>query len=258
MRSILGVLCVLLVVGCGGDDSSDTEANDAGDHDHEKGDHDEPEMLREVPCTDTSVSTLMLFDEPATGKIREEGKGDEFVTFIDATAGGMNATQSYVYARFTEKGLEKVDITDEDAFESTGWQIAFRRYVIRLNSGVSGPGDIRGGRTAPMTQFADLKDVPDDLELRTEEYFTSESCEFVSDGSGIGAPATALASFWTYKSCLQMTKNVYVISLPKKKFVKLEVLAYYSPDNQKRCDETGEIGIPSGAGSIRIRWAFLD
>jgi hypothetical protein len=253
MRSIVGVLCVLMFVACGDDDGSDSkgETSDAGDH-------DEAEMLREVTCTDQSVSALMLFDVPAAGKIREEGSGDDFVTFIDATGGGMNATQSYVYAKFTSKGLEKLDITDEEAFESLDWQIAFRRYVIRLNSGVSGPGAVRGGRTAPATQFADLSEVPEDLELRTEEYFTSDSCEFVSDGSGIGAPATALASFWTYKSCLQMTKNVYVLELPKKKHVKLEVLAYYSLENQKLCDETGEIGIPSGAGNIRMQWSFLD
>jgi hypothetical protein len=254
MRFIVGVLCVLFFAGCGDDSSTDTHA-DAGTA---KSEHDKPAMLREVPCTDQSVSTLMLFDAPATGKIREEGSGDDFVTFVDATGGGMEATQSYVYARFTSKGLEKLDLTDEDAFTSADWDVAFRRYVIRLNSGVSGPGDVRAGRTAPATQFADLAEVPANLELRTEEYFTPDSCEFVSDGSGIGAPATALASFWSYKSCLQMTKNVYVLELPKAKHVKLEVLAYYSLENQKQCDETGQISIPSGAGNIRVQWAFLD
>jgi hypothetical protein len=257
MRSILGLLCVLIGVGCG-DDPTNSKGSDAGEQDHANGAHDKPAMLREVPCTDTSVSRLMLFDELSTGKIREEGSADEFVSFVDATGGGMNATQSYVYARFSAKGLEKLPLTDEDAFTSVDWEIAFRRYVIRLNSGVSGPGDVRGGRTAPMTQFADLANVPANLELRTEEYFTGDSCEFVSDGSGIGAPATALASYWFYKSCLQMSKNVYVLELPKGKHVKLEVLAYYSLENQKLCDETGEIGSPSGAGNIRVRWAFLD
>jgi hypothetical protein len=200
----------------------------------------------------------MLFEEPSLGKIREEGKGSDFLSFIDASGGGMEATESYVYARFTSKGLQKLDLTDEEAFKSVDWEIAFRRYVIRLNSGVSGPGDVRGGRTAPATEFAKLEEVPDNLELRTEEYFTSDGCEYVSDGSGIGAPATALASYWTYKSCLQMTNNVYVLELPKKKHVKLQVLSYYTPDNQKLCDETGQINIPSGAGSIRVQWAFLD
>jgi hypothetical protein len=252
MRFIVGVLCVLMSAACGDDDASNSKA-DAGDHAH-----DEPAKIREVPCTDQSVSALMLFDEPASGKIREEGQNSDFVSFVDATGGGMEATESYVYARFTSKGLEKLDLTDEDAFKSTAWEIAFRRYIIRLNSGVSGPGDVRGGRTAPATQFADLDAVPENLELRTEEYFTGDNCEFVSDGSGIGGPATALASYWNYKSCLQMTKNVYVLELPKKKHVKLEVLAYYTLDNQKLCDQTGQINYPSGAGNVRLQWAFLD
>lgn len=267
MRSILGVMCVLMFVACGGDDDDAGSKADAGDkdHDHGKGDTDHDDAddddgpVREVQCTDQSVMMLSLFDVPAAGKVREEGSGDDFVTFIDATGGGMTATQSYVYARFTDKGLEKLDLTDEDAFKSTKWDIAFRRYIIRLNSGVSGPGDVKGGRTAPNTKFADLKDVPDGIELRTEEYFQGDSCEFIPDGSGLpGAPASALASFWSYKMCLEMTKNVYILELPKGKHVKLEVLAYYDLANQKLCDETGQINIPSNAGNIRVQWSYLD
>jgi hypothetical protein len=176
---------------------------------------------------------------------------------VDATGGGLNATESYVYARFTDKGLIKVELTDEEAFESLDWDIALRRYVIRLNSGVSGPGEVTAARTAPMTQFADLKEVPANLELRTEQYFSEDGCEFLADTSGIGAPGTALASYWTYQSCVQMTKNVYVLALPRKRHVKLEVLAYYSLENQKVCDATGKVPSPSGAGSVRLRWDFL-
>src|ERR1700755_386679 len=148
MRSILGVMCVLLFVACGGDDDDADSKADAGDHDHGESDSDHDDAdddgpVREVQCTDQSVMMLSLFDVPATGKIREEGTGDDFVTFIDATGGGMTPTQSYVYARFTDKGLEKLDLDDESAFESTKWDIAFRRYIIRLNSGVSGPGDVK-------------------------------------------------------------------------------------------------------------------
>jgi hypothetical protein len=57
-----------------------------------------------------------------------------------------------------------------------------------------------------------------------------------------------------------MTHNVYVIALkePKQRHVKLEVLSYYVPENQKICDETGAVPMPTGAGNMRIRWAFLD
>jgi hypothetical protein len=249
MRPSLVAVCVLSVLGCA--DGADSDPTHPGPD-------DKPANLREVPCTDQSVEMLMLYDEPASGGIREEGQANDwFVSYVDATGGGVNATESYVYARFTDQGLMKVALTDEQAFESLDWDIAFRRYVIRVNSGVSGPGEVTAARTAPMTQFADLKAVPANLPLRTEEYFSEDGCEFVSDGSGIGAPATALASYWTYQQCLQMTKNVYVLGLPKKRHVKLEVLAYYSPENQKVCDATGQVPTPSGGGNVRLRWDFL-
>ncbi|MET0287292.1 MAG: HmuY family protein [Polyangiales bacterium] len=213
--------------------------------------------LREVPCVDEQFARLMLFEAPSTGPVREEGTtAGEFVTFIDAAAGGLMTNQSFTYARFTASGLQKVEIGDEVAFSSLDWDIAFRRYVFRTNGGVGGPGDVRVGRTAAGTTFAGLSAIPADLPYRSEAYYT-ESCEYVAD-VGIGAPVTALSSFWSYTSCLQMTHNVYVLALQSGRHVKLEVLSYYPPDNQKRCDDTGAITQPSGAGNLRVRWAFVD
>ena len=108
-----------------------------------------------------------------------------------------------------------------------------------------------------MTDFDALDAPPEGLDYRTEEYFT-ESCDYIPDGSGIGAPASALASYWSYSGCVEMTGIVYVIALPDERHVKLQVLAYYTPENQAICDEIGTVPTPSGAGFLRIRWAFLD
>jgi hypothetical protein len=218
-----------------------------------------PEPLREVECVDQSISQLMLFEAPASGLITNSPGTDSFETTVDATAGGMTASESFVYARFTDRGLEKVPIGDEDAFVSLDWDIAFRRYVIRLNSGISGPGSVTGARTLPQTSFDTLEvpPEPDSVPYRTEAYFT-ESCDYVNDGSGIGSPGTALASFWMYKGCVQMTGNVFVLALHDKRHVKLEVLSYYTPEQQEKCDMTGMVPTPANAGNLRIRWAFLD
>jgi hypothetical protein len=218
-------------------------------------------QLREVPCTDESVSALVLFDKVSKAQVKDElHEGDTFESVIDATAGGMTPTQSFVYARFTEEGLKRVDVSDEQAFRSLDWDIAFRRYVIRLNSGVSGPGDVSAARTQPDTDFDGLSDQPDNLDFRKEEYFT-ESCDFVNDSSGLpGGPGTALASFWSYPGCVSMTHYVYVLEVtqPKKRHVKLEVQAYYSLAAQRTCDTSGRVSQPSGAGNLRVRWAFID
>jgi hypothetical protein len=41
--------------------------------------------------------------------------------------------------------------------------------------------------------------------------------------------------------------------------VKLEVLSYYTPEVQMACQKTGELPAgPSGSGTMRIKWSFLD
>lgn len=265
MRITVPAVCLWLLAACAGetaepDETSDTSAATGKEDASAPRAASEPDSdpLRDVPCVDTSIMKLALFDRPASADIIEEESSEGgFVHSIDTSAGGLMVNQSYVYARFTDDGLEKVEISDEEAFESTGWDIAFRRYVIRLNSGVSGPGEVTGARTRPKTEFAGVSEEPEGLEYRTEEYFT-DSCELVPDTSGIGAPATALSSFWTYAECVQMTKNVYVVALADERKVKLEVLSYYKQPNQDTCDQTGRVPMPSGAGALRIRWDFLE
>lgn len=210
-------------------------------------------------CTDEQIATLQLSDEASGGAITEEGtEPGVFITHIDATAGGFNGTLGYTYARFTDAGLEAVELSDEDAFESTDWDIAARRFVLRLNSGVAGPSCVLGGRTAPSTTFDTLGEVPDNIVMRAEQYFTADGCEYVPDTSGIGSPQTVLSSFWSYSGCVAMTDYVYVIQLANGRHVKLQVLSYYSPQVQETCDKTDAAPTPNGSGNIRIKWAYLD
>ncbi|HJL18813.1 MAG TPA: HmuY family protein [Sandaracinaceae bacterium LLY-WYZ-13_1] len=254
----LALAALLFTLGC--DDTSETPdagptpMDDAGSPDAGPQDAGAP---REVPCVDEQISQLMLLDTVASGAITDETEGDAFQHHVDATAGGRAPTESFVYARFEDDGLQKVEVDDEAAFESTEWHIAFRRFVVRVNGGVSGPSRVTVARTAPGTDFEALDAVPEGLMFRQEAYFT-ETCEYVSDGSGIGSPATALSSFWSYAGCVSMTGNVYVLALPSGRHVKLEVLSYYNPDVQDTCDESNTISSPSGSGNVRIQWAFLD
>ena len=244
--SLILSLCCWSVVACG-DDGGGSSVDTS------------KESVAAVPCTDESVGMLNLRDEPNPAEVRNDPKDEGFLTEVDATGGGVSATLSYVYAKFTDEGLTTVALSDEEAFASKDWDIALRRYIIRLNSGVSGPGKVTGARTKPKTDWASVKSVPDGLEFRAEQYFT-DSCDFIDDSSGIGGPGTALASFWSYSNCLAMTHNVYIIELaqPKKRHVKLEVMAYYYPDRQMFCDENGRVPEPSGAGNVQLRWAFID
>ncbi|MFM7201639.1 MAG: HmuY family protein [Myxococcota bacterium] len=65
---------------------------------------------------------------------------------LDARAGGAYAEEDdpankYTYFAF---GKGVIDLTDEEASTSLEWDIAFKRYYVKLNGGVSGPKGVQG------------------------------------------------------------------------------------------------------------------
>jgi hypothetical protein len=216
----------------------------------------------EPACQDEQVQGLVLYsDGPSTGAITQESLNDNvFTTYIDARGGGLSATESFVYAKFTNAGLQKVEINDDQAFSSMDWDIAFRRYLIRVNSGVSGPSCVLVARDGNNTDFDSVTAVPDGLTYNAEQYYTEATCTVVEDGSGLpGSAATALSAYWRYSMCLQMTDYVFIVQLADGHSVKLTVLNYYNePGAQDTCDTTGSAPMPSGSAQFRIKWAYIE
>jgi HmuY protein len=212
----------------------------------------------EVPCSDQAILELNFHKDPSDGKITNEADGAGYISAIDATAGGASAPKSYVYAKFTDKGLVAVAIGDEASLDSVDWDIAFRRFVIRINSGSSGPSCVKAARIANVSQYDKIVTLPENVALKPDTYFDA-MCALIDDKSGLGnTPATELHTFWQYASCLQMTGNVYAISLADGRNVKLTVLDYYSPAVQDECNKTGMFTEQvTGSGNLRVRWALL-
>lgn len=219
-----------------------------------------PKCSEEVPCSDQVIQQLDLQPTVAPGLIANQPDGSGWMTQVDGTAGGFGAQppHAYVYGRFTDTGLEKVNISDEDALDSKDWDIAFRRFIVRLNSGNSGPACVVAAPIPGAPAYDDVAAVPDNLpQYRADEYFT-EGCTLIDDGSGLGSPATALASYWEYPGCVAMTNNVFIVQTNEGKRLKLTVTDYYTPDIQDQCDTTGSVPMSgSGAANFRLRWAFL-
>jgi hypothetical protein len=215
----------------------------------------------DVPCSDQVVVGMNLQSVVTKGGITNDADGAGFRSHVDATAGGafVSKPESYTYAKFTDKGLEKVDLGDDKALESMDWDIAFRRYVLRVNSKYSGPSCVQAARV-PGAKYEDVASLPDKLTYHVDDYFTdSPDCSLIPDGSGLpGSPATALSSYWTYDSCVKMTNNVFVIALADGQHVKFQVESYYAPAVQTECDTKGTIP-QSGTGSANfvVRWAYL-
>jgi hypothetical protein len=213
-----------------------------------------------VDCEDeVFIALTMDLNANAPGLIDSTPVDGVFEVDVDARAGGFGGTQGWVYGSFTDDGLLKVDISDIDSLGSMDWDIAFRRFVIRVNSGYGGPSCVTAARTAADTDFDALAAVPADLRFNTEEFMSDpEGCTVISDGSGLpDSPGVVLQNWWTYPGCVATTGNVYVLSLKDGRRLKLVVTQFYAGDGaQDSCNDLSQTAGESGR--IKLRYAFFE
>lgn len=219
----------------------------------------ECETQAAVECRDQTLVELEMTPNAVTPGLIENTALDAggFHSQVDATAGGFPATEGYVYARFTDEGLEKVELTDDASFDSFDWDVAFRRFVIRLNSGMGGPGCVTAARGPVDVDFACPDFDPALLDFNKEQFMSPGTCDIIADGSGLGSPGVVLQNFWTYPGCVQMTGYVYFISLANGRFVKLRVTHYYNEQAQQDCQETDTTD-SAGSGNLQMDWDFVE
>ncbi len=208
-----------------------------------------------VDCEDEIVLDLSLHkDMISTGAVTNEQDGADWVSHVDATAGGYGSSSQnpWVYARFTDSGLEKVAIDDWTALESTDWDIAFKRFGIRLNSGVSGPGCVVGAAIVGGS-YDGVTEFNPSTALHEEAFYDTQSCTIIPDSSGLGSPNYLMSGWWSYDSCVQTTGTPFLI-LTDTTALKLVVEAYYK-SNQEACN-AGQ-GPGSESANLTIRWQAL-
>lgn len=214
-----------------------------------------------VTCGDQIIQDLNLKTDVNNGAVTSTNNGGVWTSEVDASAGGaFNPNPpSFIYARFTDAGLEKVEISDQDALDSMGWDVAFRRYIIRVNSADSGPSCVRAQRMTNTATFETTTMADAALPWKTDDIMTAD-CTLIPDGSGLeSSPLGALASYYSYPGCVKMTNHVFVVQLASGRHVKLTVDRYYFANAQQECDTTDSVTImPTGSGHFGLRWAFLD
>ena len=213
-----------------------------------------------VECSDQAIMRLDLKSTVASGLITTVPDGTGFKSTVDATGGGFPPTDSYVYARFTETGLEKLPISDMTGLDSMDWDIAFRRYVIRINSGDSGPSCVAAQALPPGTAFGSVASVPAGYLPGGDDFLTrAPACAFLDDGSGLGtSPRTYFSSFYQYTGCVSMTGRVYVLQTQLGRHVKVVVTTYYATEAAQATCETSTTSGGALGGTIRLRWQYLD
>lgn len=208
-------------------------------------------------CVDQMILDLSLHaDKVSEGAVTTTRDGDDFLTVIDATAGGFGESDNnpWVYVKFRANGATRVDIDDETALESVDWDMSLRRFIVRLNGGDSGPSCV-GAVSLLEKTYEQIDTVPEGLDYLVDDYYTDD-CTIVNDSSGLpGSPQVVLAPWWSYPGCVSTTDVPHLIRLANGTVIKLVVDQYYEdPVAQATCNAEGMA--PQGAVSavFTLRW----
>lgn len=213
------------------------------------------ESPSEVPCIDDLILDLGLQgDATSDGEVTTSTEGDDFVTAVDARAGGTQQASNnpWVYVKFDEDGAHRVDIDDETALTSMDWDLAARRFILRLNSGTSGPSCV-GAAALYDSDYADVTEVPEGVTYGFDDFYT-EDCTMVNDSSGLpGSPQVVLGPWWEYPGCVATSGIPFLVQVADGRVLKLRVEQYYG-EGQDVCNESGTMGGESGRISMRWQW----
>lgn len=245
----VGLLALVALPACGG----------AGDSDSDSGAALDPVCTEAaaIDCEDAIILDLALQDDKVSdGEVANSQDGADWITTVDATAGGYGneSTHPWVYVKFTENGAERVDINDEDALESMDWDVAARRFILRLNGGSSGPSCV-GATPFLQKSYAELTSIPDGTTYYQDDFYTDD-CTIINDSSGLpGSPQVAMASWWSYDGCLVTTGHPFLIQRADGRVVKLVVEQYYA-EGQEDCNESGTPG--QDGATFQWRWTFMN
>ncbi len=209
-----------------------------------------------VPCEDDLYLDLSLQDDASAGpSVTDTLDGDDHLLAIDATAGGTQGvtTNPWVYVRFEQDGAVQVDLTDAEALASGDWDLAAKRFQLRLNGGSSGPSCV-SAQAFPTAAYADVTLPAGEFQGEVDAFY-DKSCTFVADGSGLpDSPQLALTGWWTYPGCVATTETPFIVRRADGTHLKLVVEAYYA-SGQDTCNTTGAMG--TGSANLQLRWAFL-
>ncbi|TVQ93381.1 MAG: hypothetical protein EA397_04490 [Deltaproteobacteria bacterium] len=246
MRNLIPLL--LIVSACANADGSSDALTGAG------------ELRCEEPADLTCLDELILRlgmhgDRVSEGVVTSVDHGDYFESTVDARAGGFGQSDNnpWLYVRFTEQGLEKVEIDDETALEDMTWHLAAKRFILRLNGGTSGPSCV-GAAPVLERDFEDLTQVPDGVRFFQDD-FMLEDCTIINDSSGLpDSPQVALSAWWSYPGCVATSGVPFLIQLEDGRTVRLVVDRYYA-QGQETCNVHNNPG--RDGALLGWRWSFL-
>lgn len=167
---------------------------------------------RTLSCTVLRRELLGSVDRVSDGEVLViEQSGDETLLFVNAAAGGFTQASSNPYVYVDLSGASGVAVTDVEAETSTAWDLSLKRFVIRTNSGDSGPG--RGGAqavTGKSFEDVSLGDV-DEAQMFTDDFLDDATCANPFDASEEPVLVTAMSGWFAYEEMLVTPLDIVFI-----------------------------------------------
>lgn len=196
-----------------------------------------------LSCPDERAVALGPIDEVSEGVVTvlDEAMGE---VFVDASAGGVMAQKDNPWIYVALGTRSRVDVTDLSADESTGWDLAIKRPLLRVNSGDGGPAG-GGGAVHLDAEFDDVTASDAEGITFAEEDWFDDECVLQTDAAG--AIKTSFDGWYVYEDMtLSPAAGTWLVrGADGASIFKVAILSYYAnPD--------GTPGMAGGKYLLRV------
>lgn len=196
-------------------------------------------------CSGALKQSLGLVDEVSSAEVSTvEESGAERTLYVDASAGGIQGQDAHAWVYVSLATGHAVALTDLAALESGGWDLAFKRFVVRTNSGDSGPG--KGGAIRIALDWAEVdSSTLGNKSLPIEEWFDDECTLKVDENSELITTFTGWSEYDQTKHVLNAADVTYIAAGADGALYKVAILDYYGTPN-------GTSGSVAGRYLVRV------
>jgi hypothetical protein len=197
-------------------------------------------------CSAALRQSLSLVDEISTATVATlDDDGAERTLYIDASVGGLDGQDTHPWVYVALGTGQAVAVTDLEALHSNAWDLAFKRSVVRTNSGDSGPGQGGAIRIALPWDEVDRTTLGKKT-LPAESWFDAD-CELTRDASmNLVTTFSGWSEYDEANHVLSAAPDVvFITAAADATLYKVAILDYYSTS-------AGAHGTVSGRYKVRI------
>jgi hypothetical protein len=198
------------------------------------------------PCSAALRQSLSLVDEISTATVSILSEtATERTLYVDASVGGLNGQDTHPWVYVALATGEAALVTDLEALSSKAWDLAFKRSVVRTNSGDSGPG--QGGAIRIALPWADVDaSTLGNKTLPTESWFDEECALELDASQNLITTFSGWSEYDEAEHVLSAAPDVvFITAAADGSLYKVAIVDYYSTP-------TGTHGSVSGRYKVRV------